>query len=84
MYDSELLKSAISDYMYHCQKNNYRPTKKGLANWLSCSAGTIDNYVHGKFNGLPYSIHPHINRLVANKDFPLIRSVFQTDEEEGD
>lgn len=73
MYNHEQLTEAVADYMYHC---HYKPTRQGLADWLCVSLQTINNVINGTFNGLPYTNRPHISRIISNKDFELIRSLF--------
>lgn len=79
MYDSEKLTEAVADYMYHCKN---QPTRQGLADWLCVSHQTVNNVINGTFNGLPYTNRPHINRIINNKDFALIRSLFKAGKEE--
>lgn len=74
MYDSDTLNMAIEDYLYHC--GDRPPTRQGLADWLSISHQTVNNVINGTYNGFKYGDKPHVNRIIANKDFMLIRALF--------
>lgn len=73
MYDSDTLNDLVTDYMKHC---NNEPTRQGLADWLGVSHQTISNIINGTFNGYCYTTTPHVNRIVDNKDFWIVRSLF--------
>lgn len=73
MYDSDTLNELVTDYMNHC---NCEPTRKGLAIWLGVSHQTISNIINGTYNGFFYTNTPHVNRIVDNKDFWIVRSLF--------
>lgn len=73
MYDAERLAELIDDYMYECEG---RATKRGLAQKLCISTGTVYNVLKGTYNGYAYGKVPHCNRAIDNADFCLVRSVF--------
>lgn len=73
MYDSGTLSNLCDSYMIYCKN---QPTQKGLALWLSVSQQTVSNYIRGTFNGYDYTNKPHVNRVVDNKDFTIIRALF--------
>ena len=73
MFTTEDLNDLIDDYMTNC---NNRPTRKGLALWLHISVGTVNNVIAGYYNHKPYGLKPHITRVIANKDFEIVRSLF--------
>lgn len=75
MYDTDKLKSLLDSYLIQC---NGHPTKQGLAIWLNTTPTTIYNYINGTYNGgFTYGKEPHINRVVDNKDFAMIRDLFK-------
>lgn len=78
MYDTERLNELIDDYLNHCEA----PTKKGLAIWLCTSPSTINNVIRGFYNHKPYGLVPHSTRVIDNKDFTLIRSLFKAERTE--
>lgn len=80
MYDSDTLNMAIKDYLYHC--GDKPPTRAGLADWLSISHQTVSNVINGTFNGFSYTDKPHVNRIIDNKDFVLIRALFKAERKE--
>lgn len=73
MYDSESLEKTVNNYMIHCHN---KPSRTGLAQWLSVSHQTISNIISGTFNGHRYTNRPHVSRIVDNDDFEIIRSLF--------
>lgn len=73
MYKSDVLKNLVTDYMDNCNKE---PTRQGLADWLGVSRKTISNIIKGTFNGHCYTTTPHVNRIVGNEDFWIVRSLF--------
>lgn len=73
MYSTDKLNEIIDDYLNMCK---CRPTKKGLSLALGTSNTTIFNVIRGAYNGTPYGKEPHYNRVIDNKDFELIRDVF--------
>lgn len=80
MYDSQILSEAIADYLYHCHN---KPTRKGLADWLSISTQTVNNVVNGYFNGgFRYTDRPCATRIIANNDFTMIRALFKAGKDE--
>lgn len=72
MYDTEELQELVSDYLQNVDK----PSRKGLGHVLHTSGQTIGNVLRGEYNGKYYGKVPHINRVIDNKDFKIIREVF--------
>lgn len=73
VYDTKTLVELCDSYMIYCKN---QPTKTGLAHWLSISHQTVNNIINGTFNGFSYTDKPHVNRIVANKDFAIVRGLF--------
>jgi len=74
MYDHEKLIDLVDSYMIDCKGH---VTRQGLADYLGISHQTITNVINGRFNGFIYTPKPHINRIVDNKDFYIIRQIFE-------
>lgn len=77
MINTDILTEKATDYLNRCQEKHKRPTYKGMGKALNISGRTISNVVHGEYNHTPYGIKEHHNRCIANKDFELIREVFE-------
>ncbi len=73
MFTTESLEKSVNSYMLYCHN---KPSKAGLADWLSVSQQTISNICRGEFNGHLYTDKPHVTRIVDNSDFKIIRSLF--------
>lgn len=73
IYDTESLCELCDSYMIYC---NNKPTRQGLADWLCISHQSINNIINGTFNGYPYTDKPHVNRIIDNDDFEIVRSLF--------
>lgn len=77
MIDSNSLQNIILEYVEDCKVHSRSPSRKGLAERLKCSTGTVCNVIHGYFaHGKPYTDKPHIRRMICNDDFPEIRAIF--------
>lgn len=67
----------IGYYADICNQTARRPTYSGLSAVLGCCPQTVANVVHGKrSDGIAYGDHPSCNRVIANSDFAVVRTVF--------
>ena len=78
MIATESLIDAVRRYGEYCDRRNKRPTYEGLSHVLGISAPTVAHVVSGYYaNGKLYSPCPHPLRCIDNRDFPLVRELFE-------
>ena len=81
MIDSTVLKNVVWEYERQCKVKNCKPTYEGLSRELNISTQTISNAIHERFNGKPYTEHPHTTRVIDNADFQILQRLFDSRED---
>ena len=76
MIDTTTLNIKVNKYIDSCNKTNHKPTYKGVGYILGISGMTISNVVKGEYNHIPYGNKEHHNRCIANRDFEVIKGIF--------
>ena len=78
MIKSDFLEDVICKYETDCNRHNRSPSRRGLGKALGISATTINAVVRGEFRpGKPYTANEHPSRRVGNKDFEVVRRMFE-------
>ena len=76
MIDTTTLQTKVQLYSDRCQKSHRKPTFNGVGQVLGVSNKTVANVVHGHFNGRKYTDTPHATRCIDNRDFEIVKGLF--------
>lgn len=78
MMSSRELEQNISDYLTICSQTHRKPSYFTFGQFLAVSPSTIRHVCNGYYaSGRAYTDKPHINRVIDNGDFEMVREVFR-------